>query len=377
MAWTATTDDFADAVRECAGLPDAGSPTDAELFRVADREIQTRFVPFMRSLREEYGVATTTQTLVVGTSDYRVPSDAQGGTLRLVTIVDSAGVERNLPQVPLQYDQKWSQNGTPVAFSMIGNKVRLFPTPDTAQTLRLLYYRRPSKLVPLSECAEILSVTSTVAQITYEGYVATQTDTGDPFDIVQAQPHFAALVDGEEPTIGADSYVIDILSAAGTSVSIDTGSGWTPAVGDAIAQGSNTVYVSFASGFPTIFNVTPGDVLTTGAAFAYHATATFSGLDLDALGVVAGDYLCRHMETCVVTLPAELYYALISATAAQVLNTESDQAGFIREMTQCERIMQNARDILAPRVDGAPRVVIGLNNPMRGGRRRGSTWNTA
>jgi hypothetical protein len=374
MAWTATTDDFADAVRECAALPSAGTPTDAEIFRVADREIQTRFVPFMRDLRENFWVTTTTQALTVGTADYRIPSDAQGGTLRMVMVVDSAGVERNLQQVPIQYDARWNQNGRPVAFCIIDDKVRLFPAPDTAETLRMLYYRRPSKLVPLSECAEIISATDTVAKIAYEGYVATQTDTGDPFDIVQAQPHFSVLVDGDEPTIIAATYSIDILFSGGTSVNIDSGSGWSPAVGDAISQGSTTDYVSSVN-TPTIFNVTPGFQLVAGAATAYVPTATFSGLDLDALGVVAGDYICRHMETCVVQLPAELYYALISATAAQLLNTDGDQAGFMREMAQCERIMVQARSILAPRVDGAPRVIVSANNPLRSGRRRvGRGW---
>jgi hypothetical protein len=376
LAWTATSDDLADAIRECAAIPDAGTLTDAEIFRVADREIQTRFVPFMRSLRENYGVKTTEQTLTAGTADYRIPSDAQGGTLRLVTIVDSAGVERNLPQVPLQYDQRWSQNGTPVAFTTIDDKIRLFPTPDTANTLRMLYYRRPSRLVPLSECAEIVSATDTVARITYEGYLATQADTGDPFDIVQAQPHFAVLVDGEAPAINAVSYSITITSAVATAIEISGGSGWTPTVGDVVVQGSTVVTVTAVS-LATIFFVSASG-LSAGAATAYEPTATFTGLDLDALGVVAGDYVCRHMETCVVQLPAELYYALVSATAAQLLNSDGDQAGFMREMAQCERIMLNARDILAPRVDGAPRAVVSLNSPLRsGGGRRRSSWDTA
>jgi hypothetical protein len=305
LAWTATSDDFADAVRECAALPDAGSPTDAEIFRVADREIQTRFVPFLRTLRENYGVKTTTQTLTVGTAEYRIPSDAQGGTLRLVTIVDSAGVERNLPQVPLQYDERWNQNGRPVAFCVVDDKVRLFPAPDTAETLRMMYYRRPSKLVAVSSCRTITGKTSTT--------VTTNTtpswSSGTPIDIVQGNPHFAVLVDGNAAT-----YVTTTTTLVGGATTTD---------------------------------------------------------------VTTSDYVCEHMTTCVVQLPAELYYALVSAASAQLLNSEGDQPGFMREMAQCERLMADARAILAPRVDGAPRVIVSSNSPLRGGRRRrGPTWDT-
>jgi hypothetical protein len=306
LAWTATSDDLADAIRECAALPDAGSPTDAEIFRVADREIQTRFVPFMRSLRENYGVKTTEQALTVGTSDYRIPSAAQGGTLRFVTIVDSAGVERNLPQVPLQYDAKWNQNGTPIAFTTIDDKIRLFPSPDTANTLRMLYYRRPSKLVAVSSCFPVASKTST--QVVVTG--TPSWTSGTPIDVVQANPHFAQVIDHNAATRSSSTFTI-ASSVATTDVAV-------------------------------------------------------------------GDYVCEHMTTCVVGLPAELYYALVSATAAQLLNSDGDNAGFAREMAQCERIMLNARDTLAPRVDGAPRTIVGLNSPLRsGGGRRRSSWDTA
>lgn len=305
MTWTATSDDLADAVRERAALPDAGSPLDAEIFRVADNEIQTRFVPFIRSLRENYGLTSSDTTLTVGTADYRIPSDSQGGSLRYVQIVDSSGVETNLPQVPIQYDQFTNTNGVPKGFAIVNDKVRLFPTPDTANTLRLFYYRRPSKLVAVASCFPVASKTSTDVVVTG----TPSWTSGTSIDVVQGVPHFAVLIDGNAATRSGSTFTV--VNSASTA-----------------------------------------DVATT-------------------------DYVCEHMTTCVVQLPAELYYALVSATAAQLLNQDGDGAGFAREMAQCERIMAQAKALLAPRVDGAPQLIVGVNSPLRSGRRRRWSENQA
>lgn len=303
MAWP-TTDDFADAVRECAALPDAGSPSDAEVFRAADREILTRFVPFLRTIRENYGVKTTTQALTVGTSDYRIPSDAQGATLRSLVLVKSDGTERNLTQLQIQDDERWSTNGVVRGFALIDDMVRLFPAPDTADTLRILYYRRPSKLVAVASCFPVASKTSTTVTVTG----TPSWTSGTPIDIVQANPHFTQVVDNNAAT--RSGSVFTLVSSAPTT------------------------------------------------------------------DVAVGDYACLHMETCVIGLPAELYYALVSATAAQLLNTDGDAQGFAREMAQCQRIMADARAILSPRIDGAPKFVFARNSPLRARHRRTPTWDS-
>jgi hypothetical protein len=296
VSWT--TDTLVDKIRRRASLPDAGTPTDQEILDVATEELLSRFVPFVRSCRENYGVKTTTQTLVVGTSDYRIPSDAQGATLRLVTLVDSAGNERDIDQVPIQYDQFSSTNGTPRGFCVIDDMVRLIPTPDRADTLRLLYYRRPSALVPVASCFPVASKTDTTVVVTGTPSWA----SGTPIDVVQALPHFTTLLDDNAATL---------------------------------------------------------------------ATSTFTVADSASTSAVAvGDYVCLHMETCIPGIPAELHAALVSATAAQLLVEEGDAQGAAMEMSNAERIMNAARATLTPRVDGAPRLIVSSNSPLRSRRRR-------
>jgi hypothetical protein len=371
-----TTDRLIERVRERANVPDAGAPSDSHILDVATIELHTRIVPFLRSIREGYGLKTTTQALTVGTADYRIPSDAQGDTIHSLVLVKSDGTERNLTHLEVQDDEHWSTNGRVRGYCIIGSHIRMLPAPDAADTLRILYYRRLSELVSADECAEILVATNTIAQVTYAGYVATQADTGDPFDIVQAKPSFDVLVDGEDASIASTAHSITINSAIGTSVNIAGASGWTPAVGDQVVQGSVVVTVSGTTGLPTIFNVTPGFLLAAGAAFAYQSAATFAGLDLDALGVVAGDYLCRHMQTCIPGIPAELHSALVSATAAQLLTEDGDAQGAAIESANTSRIMDAARMVLSPRADGSPKFLIPRNSPTRNRRRRQAGWDS-
>lgn len=300
VSWT--TDTLVSKVRRRANLPDGGSPSSQEILDVASEEILTRFVPFLRSLQENYGVTSTTQALTVGTAEYTIPSDAQGSTVRLVEYIDAAGVERVLPQLTLQDEQLWSTNGYVRGFVVVGNKVRLLPAPDRAETIRISYYRRTSALVPVSSCFPVANTTSTTVTVTG----TPSWTSGTPIDIVQSLPHFAQLLDGNAAT--RSGSVFTVASSASTT------------------------------------------------------------------DIVAGDYVCLHMETCIPGLPAELHAALVSATAAQLLSEDSDQAGFMREMAQCERIMAGAVKVLAPRADGAPSYVISRNAPLRNRRRRTPRW---
>jgi hypothetical protein len=369
-----TTDRLIERVRERANVPDAGAPSDSHILDVATIELHTRITPFLRSIREGYGLKTTTQALTVGTSDYRIPSDAQGDTIHSLVLVKSDGTERNLTRIEVQDDERWSTNGRVRGYCLIGSKIRLLPAPDTADTLRILYYRRMSELVPLSDCAAIVSIDDGVAGITYDGYLAVNSFYGVPLDIVQAKPPFDLIVDDVDATLTGAQYVIDITSAIGTACQIAGGSGWTPAVGDVVTQGSNSVTVATYNGIPTLFTVTPGFVLTTGAAFASESSVDFG--DADTADAEAGDFICQHMTTCVPQIPAELHAALVSATAAQLLVEDGDAQGAAIESANATRIMEAARMVLSPRADGSPRFLVTRNSPTRNRRRRQAGWDS-
>jgi hypothetical protein len=368
VAWT--TDDLVAAVRVRAQVPDEGEdsePTDAEILRIAHEEMLSRFVGIIRSARENYLVTSEDIALVEGTQSYRVPRRAHANAIRDAWIVSPSGRMRALRQIDLTDGHYFGgETGEPAGYYLSGAKLVLEPTPSAAMagySLRVFFYRSPSRLVLTSECAEVALVSDDTIVVSYTDYVATQDRTGEPFDLVQAAPPFDVLIDGVDCDIVASSTAIAITSAIGTSVQITGGSGWTPTIGDQIVQGSDEVTVTGVT-LPTIFNVSPGFLLEAGAATAYEISVTFDGSP-SLSDVVEGDFVCDHMTTCVPQVPDALWPALVSAVAVQVRLHEADPVGASSEAIQRDEYIKSALASMQPRVDGRAKSIVNLGSALR------------
>lgn len=83
---------------------------------------------------------------------------------------------------------------------------------------------------------------------------------------------------------------------------------------------------------------------------------------------VVGEYLCSAQESCVAQVPFEMYPYLWQQTAVNILVTQkamSELAAGARLRLQDE--LNNAKDLLADRVDGEPEVLINHYSPLRMG----------
>jgi hypothetical protein len=370
-----TTDRLIERVRERANVPDAGAPGDSHILDVATIELHTRITPFLRSIREGYGLKTTTQALTVGTADYRIPSDAQGDTIHSLVLVKSDGTERNLTRLEVQDDEHASTNGRVRGYCLIGSKIRLLPAPDTADTLRILYYRRMSELVPTDECIEVpfASDADGEIQIYYSDYDTIDADT--EVDIVRGVPAFDLLSDGGTYTATRALQAVTITNITiAPTIIISAVLDWTPQVGDQLIQGAYSSRVTTV--FSTVaFQVADITGFTVAVASVYHTTAVVDPVD-DSAETAVGDFVCLHMQTCVPQIPAELHAALVSATAAQLLAEDGDAQGAAIESANAARIMDAARMVLSPRADGSPRVLVTRNSPTRNRRRRQAGWDS-
>jgi hypothetical protein len=367
VAWT--TDDLIAAVRVRAQVPDEGEdsePTDAEILRIAHEEMLSRFVGIIRSARENYLVTSEDIALVEGTQSYRVPRRAHANAIRDAWIVAPSGRMRALRQLDLTDGHYFGgETGEPAGYYLSGAKLVLEPTPSAAMdgySLRVFFYRAPSRLVLTSECAPIVSIADGVAGITYEGYVAVNDFYGVPMDIVQAKPPFDIVVDQADASLTGSQYAIEITTAIGTSCQMAGGSGWTPAIGDIVTQGSNSVTVTGSAG-ATLFTVTPGFVLTTGDAFASESAVDFG--DADTADAEAGDFICQHMTTCVPQIPDALWPALVSAVAVQVRLHEADPMGASAEAIQRDEYIKTALASMQPRVDGRAKSIVNIGSVLR------------
>lgn len=88
-------------------------------------------------------------TLVVGSCEYYLPSDLlKINRLELVTSTSNS-VDNTYPLNPITLNQQdlYSQtNADPLAYVMVKNRIKLFPVPNIARTIKLTYTYRLSDL---------------------------------------------------------------------------------------------------------------------------------------------------------------------------------------------------------------------------------------
>lgn len=195
MTWT--TDTLVSRIRRRANLPDAsaGGPSDSELLDAAYEEILAVFQPILRTTQESYATAITDIAIVSGTPRYRIPRDSLGGTVRDVRLVDADGVEISVLKALPTDAPAYGSSGSLSAYTIEGDHIRLLPSPSSSMSgysLRVWYYRRPSKLVPVSSCYTIASTTSTTIVLSSDPSYGSTTE----FDVVFASPQFDLVLDG-------------------------------------------------------------------------------------------------------------------------------------------------------------------------------------
>lgn len=185
-----TTTEFLEAVKDRAAVPDATNLTDAKLLGWADAETRSRVVPFILAKRENYLVEDYTVTLSNGTATYRVPERVVGAKPKDLFVVESGGRKRSLGWYDTSEVDRFDPNvtGQPTHFSIFGNVVTVYPTPNTSdETLHILHYRRPNALVATSAVGTITDINTGTRVVTCSN-VPTSFTTALTYDFVKAKP---------------------------------------------------------------------------------------------------------------------------------------------------------------------------------------------
>lgn len=192
MAYTA--DDLDRAVRRRARLKSGSQGlAQSEILELADEEILTTCLPLLMAARNEYAIATEDYAITADQAEYRIPSRSVGAGVRTVKLVID-GTETPLDRVDLDdrgaYASATHAFGRGGCYTMQGDHIVLLPTPtQTLGTLRVRYMRRPNRLVPTTEAAQI-------AALPGGGLLGGGTPSGsswstsDLFDLIQGRPNF-------------------------------------------------------------------------------------------------------------------------------------------------------------------------------------------
>ena len=179
-----------------------GRFTDQEILDVAYDVMLHNVAPWCVSNREEYYVYLTSTSIVGSQAAYPLPTRSLGMALREAQIVRNTTVF-NLERMDLE-EQASNLKGRPERFFVQNNEVILYPEPDVSQyTLKLYYFLRPSKLVPVSEGAQITAIDTGTGVLTAAG--PSGWTTGDTFDLVKGTSGFKTYSDGMDLTASAVS----------------------------------------------------------------------------------------------------------------------------------------------------------------------------
>lgn len=228
MSWT--TDDLVDAVkRDIIAPSDEFQFDDQQILDIAWEETMKRLVPAVRAVREDYWTTTIDYAIAVGDTYKRIPPRANASTAasfwlvilgeprpRRLRAFDSATRQRYIGQ----------DTGQPTGYVLEGDKVYLYPPPDSASyTLRVQYDRRPSKYRLVSACGVVGGILGDVVSTTGGLFGASLSVDGfqadSPFDVC-IQGATATYLTGNftfaTGTVAPSGLAVgDYIAAAGTT----------------------------------------------------------------------------------------------------------------------------------------------------------------
>jgi hypothetical protein len=150
------------------------------------------------AVRENYFVANSDTLVVSGQKAYPIPTRAIGDKLKDVVIVDADGNPIDelvlIPDNEVGSGQIVSQNSGQ-GFYIEANNVILYPdeTAWVGRYLRMRYFRRPNRLVPVTSTGKVTNIAGLV--VTLDNVPTTWT-TATELDVIQGKPPFNSRADG-------------------------------------------------------------------------------------------------------------------------------------------------------------------------------------
>lgn len=195
-------DELLVSVKRATALPSSQIRlSDVDMLTLADEEIQTKMLPMLTDLRNEYLVTLESFTMTAGRTEYPIPYRAIGRTLRDVTVVRAGQTTDTLPYIQPEDSYAAGQ----VGFFLRGDKL-LLTEAQTSGTLNLYYELRPSSLVLLADCARIATLTAIDAVVVA---VPSTIVTGTSVDVLEARSGHTLL--------GKD---LSVTNVAGTTLTL-------------------------------------------------------------------------------------------------------------------------------------------------------------
>jgi hypothetical protein len=167
------TADLIPRVRETAFLPtNAVDYTDARICREMTDMLRSVFADMVTQSKGGYWLRFDPMTTTVGQPYIRMPARACAGGLFGIHIAYDASenyvpLEELNEKQALTYQLGVGATDVPVRYTLRGDRIVLFPTPNAVYKLRVFYYLEPPLLTPLTSLNNGLILTATPGSRTY------------------------------------------------------------------------------------------------------------------------------------------------------------------------------------------------------------------
>ncbi len=175
-----TTDDLIEDLKARASIPTSQNLFDTERFiQILNSEQNTKIYPLIKRLKQNFFLTYVDTTLSDSLDYIVIPSEALGAS-----IVDIFVDKNKLPLIPLQEKERYSHG-----VYLESNKIK-FINPSSArnQTIRIYYYKRPSKLIATNKTAPITAI-NPLNFIDVNNAVSSFV-VGSTLDVINHLPHF-------------------------------------------------------------------------------------------------------------------------------------------------------------------------------------------
>ena len=187
-----TTTDLISQIKLQGSFPSSDSLfSNANYLSMLNSEISKEIVPLLNKINEEYFLISQDITVTPDKKYYRIPARAVGSALRDVQLVTSSSNVVSLTR--LYEENRTSVSGNQQGYFLRSNLVEISPIPtNSSDILKLLYFRRPSKFVLPSACAQIESIDTVLKQVVVSSLPSVMT-TNTLVDFVQANSPYDIL----------------------------------------------------------------------------------------------------------------------------------------------------------------------------------------
>lgn len=202
---TYTTDNFVTAVKRVAHIPVGNSTfTAADLLAIGDTEMRTRVAPKVASCRENYWLTTQDQAVDSDGNEYPLPSKALGSAI-VDVMVRSGENLIHLSRIEASdlYSTQYSVRPA-YCYYIEDATLKLIPN-NISGTVVMWYYRIPSQLTAVENCAQITAIASNTVTVSS---VPSTFSVLPEMDIVSQQPGFNVLKKDSSPVSVVSSDIL-------------------------------------------------------------------------------------------------------------------------------------------------------------------------